>query len=91
MSFAACPLKGFTCPPGAKHGLLDHVLGVVHRPQHPVAMNLQLSSIALGQGGKGHLVAGTHGGGGLLSQGRLCNRTHSRTTPKLSPTFLDLI
>ena len=36
-------------PPGADVGLLHQVLGVVHRPEHPVAVSGQLPAQGLDQ------------------------------------------
>jgi hypothetical protein len=36
-------------PPGGQHRLLDDVLGVGQRSEHPVAVHLQLPPVGLGQ------------------------------------------
>ena len=45
-------LEAVVGPPGAQVGLLDEVLGVVHRPGHPVAVRQQLAAVGVGDLGK---------------------------------------
>jgi hypothetical protein len=80
-------LEGCASPPGAEQGLLDQVLGVLDRPQHPIAMDLELSPIALSQGDEGRLVAGAHRGHdcSLFTQGHSGDRGHPGTSREPCP------
>ena len=42
-------LEGLPAPPGPEERLLHGVLGVLERPEHPVAVDVQLTAVALGQ------------------------------------------
>ena len=43
--------------PGAQQRVLERVLGVVHRPEHPVAVRVQLPAVRVDQASEGALVA----------------------------------
>jgi hypothetical protein len=68
-------------PPGAQEGLLDQVLGLLERAEHPVAVDVQLAAVAPDQLGERRLVPGpgglddrildTAGGGRAVGHGRL--------------------
>ena len=47
------PGVGLAEAPGAQERLLREVLGLVERAEHPVAVDLQLAAVALGQGAEG--------------------------------------
>jgi hypothetical protein len=49
-------------PPRAKHRLLDEILGVVERADHPVAVHLELPAVRPGQLGERVLVPAPRGG-----------------------------
>ena len=52
------PLEAPEPAPGAEHRLLDHVLSVLHRAEHPVAVQVQLPAQGIGELAEGLLVAG---------------------------------
>src|SRR6202008_1729751 len=68
------PLGGRPPPPGQQEGLLDQVLRVLEGPQHPVAVHLQLTPVAVGQVRERRLVTAARGGHHL---GLLLHRTSS--------------
>ena len=55
--------------PGREQGLLHHVLGILNRAEHPVAVNLQLAPVWLGELAEGLPIAGPGPGHGLLAHG----------------------
>ena len=55
-------LERLPIPPGAEERLLDDVLGILERAEHPVAVHLQLGPVALDEPGKRGLVAGPRRG-----------------------------
>ena len=52
------PSEAGTSSPGAQHGLLDRVFGVVDRPEHAITMQMQLPAVALGQRDEDRFIAG---------------------------------
>ena len=57
MSAASSALEAGDAAPGAQHGLLHGVLGVVQRAEHPVGVRLELTAVGLDQAPEGALVA----------------------------------
>ncbi len=53
----AAALESGQPPPGAQKGLLERILGVRHRTEHPVAVRLELAPIFLDQAPEGAFVA----------------------------------
>ena len=45
-------------PPGAQERLLDRVLGLVERGEHPVAVDVELAAVSLGEGRERGLPTG---------------------------------
>ena len=63
-SFEACP-----APPRPQQRLLYHVFRLIEGAEHPVAVQVELSPIGLGDAGECRLIAGSHSrnqGGRLL-------------------------
>ena len=57
-------LEALSVAPGAEEGVLEGVLCVVERPEHPVAVDQQLAAVPLGESGEGGLVTRPNGRGG---------------------------
>ena len=55
-------LEGLAPAPGAQEGLLHGVLGVLERPEHPVAVHVQLAPVSLSQPRERRLVDVAQGG-----------------------------
>jgi hypothetical protein len=55
------PFEAIDLAPGAQERLLDHVLGVLRRAEHPVAMDLERRAIGLDQAAERALVPGVGG------------------------------
>src|SRR5690606_12844265 len=70
--------------PRAHEGLLDQVLGVVHRSHHPVAVRQQLSPIRVGEADEVIGVRGRGHGGPSRSESR--DRRYA-TTPTTDDVF----
>src|SRR6202000_1134510 len=47
-------------PPGVQQGLLERVLGILERAEHPVAVHLQFTAVRLGQRPERLAVTGPH-------------------------------
>ena len=56
------PVEARAPAPRAQERLLDEVLGLVERAEHPVAVDVQLAPVALGHAAEGGLVTGADGG-----------------------------
>ena len=61
------PCEGLAPPPGAQERLLDQVLGLLERAQHPVAVELQLAPVAGGERLEGGPVVELDGGHGRMT------------------------
>ena len=56
----AAPLEAVPAAPRANESLLQRVLGVVRRAQHPVAVRPQFPAVVFGQFGEGGLIGDVH-------------------------------
>ena len=57
-----CPLNLVKSAPGREERLLDEVLGVLRRAHDPVAVQLQIMPVGVGQLAEGIVAAGTRTG-----------------------------
>ena len=58
---SALPSKPIACPPRPQERLLHGVVGLVERGQHPVAVDVQLAPVSLGEGRERGLPTGERG------------------------------
>src|SRR5205807_7607103 len=52
--------------PGAQERLLNQIFGILEGGEHPVAVDLQLRTVALSELGDGQVIAGLKGAGQLV-------------------------